>query len=137
MDFNYFNCYIINIYWKMFEKAKTGYLHFLTTGYNNSVMSCDGISIDQFSLLFSSLSMRLLVFHLEYHCIVLWLMRLTNCLKMGWSLCPKRHENTWFSQKIKISCTFLQFTGVLNDLIHFKSFIINLLLALFNSKLLI
>ena len=49
----------------------------------------------------------------------------------------KRHENTWFSQKIKISCTFLHFTGILNDLIHFKSFMINLLLALFNSKLLI
>ena len=70
-------------------------------------MSCDGISIDQFSLLFSSLSMPLLVFHLEYHFIVLWLMRLTNCLKMGWNLRPKRPENTWFSRKIKKSCTSL------------------------------
>ena len=37
----------------------------------------------------------------------------------------KRHENTWFSQKIKISCTFLHFTGILNDLIPFKLFIVN------------
>ena len=52
--------------------------------------------------------MRLLRFHLEYHCIVLWLIRLTNCLKMGWSLRPKRRyiENTWISQK-KLSCNFL------------------------------
>ena len=28
---------------------------------------------------------NVLVFHLEYHCIVLWLIRLTNCLKMGWT----------------------------------------------------
>ena len=55
----------------MFELAETGYLHLLITGYNNSVVSCDDISTDQFLLLFSLLSMRLLVFHLEYHCIVL------------------------------------------------------------------
>ena len=54
-------------------------------------MSCDDISIDQFLLLFSSRSMRLFVFHLEYHCTVLWLIRLTNCLKMDWSLRPKSH----------------------------------------------
>ena len=65
-------------------------LQLLITGYNNSVVSCDDISIDQFFILFSSLSTWLLVFHLEYHCIVLWLIRLTNCLKMGWSLHPKR-----------------------------------------------
>ena len=67
----------------MFEYAETGYLHLLITGYNSSVVSCDDIRIDQFILLFSSLSMRLLVFHLEFHCIVLRLIRLTNCLKMG------------------------------------------------------
>ena len=48
-----------------------------------------------------------LVFHLQYHCIVLWLIRLTKRLKMGWSLRPKLLENIWFSRKIKISCTFL------------------------------
>ena len=55
-----------------------------------------------FFCFFSSLSMWLLVFHLEYHCIVLWLIRLTNCLKMGCSRCPKRHyiENTWISRKV-------------------------------------
>ena len=54
----------------MFELAETGYPHLLITGYNNRVVSCDDISIDQFLLLFFSLSMQLLVFHLEYHCIV-------------------------------------------------------------------
>ena len=49
----------------------------------------------------ASLSMRVLVFHLEYHCILLRLIRLTNCLKMGWSISPKRRKNTWFSGKIK------------------------------------
>ena len=82
-------------------------------------MSCDDISIDQFPLLFFSLSMRLLLFHLEYNCIVLWLIRLANCLKMGWSLHPKRHENTWFSWKIRISCTFLHLIDFLNDLSHY------------------
>ena len=74
----------------MFESAETGYLHLLIRGYNNSVVSCDGISIDHFLLLFSWLSMRLLMFYLEHHCNVLWLIRLMNCLKMGWSLRPKR-----------------------------------------------
>ena len=55
----------------MFEYAETGYPHLLIKGYNNSVASSDVISTDQFPLLFSSLSMRLLVFHLEYHSIVL------------------------------------------------------------------
>ena len=66
-----------------------------------TLSSCDDISIDQFLLLFSSLSMWLLVFHLEYHCIVSWLIRLTNCLKMGWSLRPKCRYvgNTWISRK--------------------------------------
>ena len=41
----------------MYEKAETGYPQLLITGYNNSVVSCDGINIDQFLLLFSSLSM--------------------------------------------------------------------------------
>ena len=36
----------------MFEQAETGYLHLLITGYNNSVLSCDGISIGQFLLVF-------------------------------------------------------------------------------------
>ena len=36
----------------MFESVETGYLHLLITGYNNSVMSCDDISIDQSLLLF-------------------------------------------------------------------------------------
>ena len=36
----------------MFESAETGYPRLLITGYNNSVMSCDGISTDQFFLLF-------------------------------------------------------------------------------------
>ena len=39
-------------YWKMSESAETGYPHLLITGYNNSVMSCDDISIDQSLLLF-------------------------------------------------------------------------------------
>ena len=55
----------------MFEKAETGYPHLLTTGYNNSIVSCDDISIDQFLLLFSSLSIRLLVFHVDYRSMVL------------------------------------------------------------------
>ena len=101
LNFNYFNCYVSYIYWKIFEYAETGYLHFLITEYNNSVTSCDDISIDQFLLLFSSFRMRLLLFHLEYHCILLWLIRLMNCLKMGRRFCPKRRENTWFSLKIK------------------------------------
>ena len=54
----------------MFELAETGHLHLLVTGYNNIVMSCDDVSIDQFRLFFSSLSIRLLAFHLEYHCIL-------------------------------------------------------------------
>ena len=37
----------------MFEKIETGYLHFLITGCNNSVMSSNDISIDQFLLLSS------------------------------------------------------------------------------------
>ena len=76
-------------------------MHLLITGYNYSVVSCDDISIDQFLLLFFSIRMRLLRFHLEYHCIVLWLVRLTDCLKMGWSLRPKHRdiENTWISRK--------------------------------------
>ena len=36
----------------MFEEAETGYLHLLIAGYNNSVVPCDDISIDQFLLLF-------------------------------------------------------------------------------------
>ena len=36
----------------MFEEAEIGYLHLLITGYNNSVVSCDDISIDQFLLIF-------------------------------------------------------------------------------------
>ena len=43
-----------------------------------------------FLFFFSSSSTWLLVLHLEYHCIVLRLFRLTNCLKIGWSLRPKR-----------------------------------------------
>ena len=59
------------------------------------------LALISFFCFFSSLTMRLLVFHLEYHCILLWLIRLTNCLKMGWSLRPKRRENTWSSRKTK------------------------------------
>ena len=55
----------------MLEQAETGDLHLLITGYSNSIMSCDNISIDQFLFLFHSLSMQLLIFHLEYHCILL------------------------------------------------------------------
>ena len=33
--------------------------------------------------------MLLLVFHLEYRCIVQCFIRLMKCLKMGWSLCLK------------------------------------------------
>ena len=55
-------------------------------------------------LCFFSLSMWLLVFHLEYQCIVLWLIRVTSYLRIGWSLRPKRRKNTWFSRKITISC---------------------------------
>ena len=40
----------------MFESAETGCLHLLITGYNNSVVSCDDISIDQFLLLFLHLA---------------------------------------------------------------------------------
>ena len=37
---------------KMFEKVETGSPQLLTTGYNNSVVSCDDISIDHFSYFF-------------------------------------------------------------------------------------
>ena len=40
----------------MFEYAETGYLHLLITGYDNSIVSCDDISIDQFLLLFLHLA---------------------------------------------------------------------------------
>ena len=53
------------------------------TAEHNSVTSCDDFSID---LAFSSLSIWLLVFHLEYHCILQYFTRLENCLKMGWNL---------------------------------------------------
>ena len=53
------------------KKAETGYLHLLITGYNNNVMSCNDIALISFFCYFSSLSMRLLVFHLECHCILL------------------------------------------------------------------
>ena len=46
----------------MVQSAETRYLHLLITEYDKSVESCDDINIDQ---LFSSLSIRLLVFHLE------------------------------------------------------------------------
>ena len=55
----------------MFESATPEYPHFLITGYNESVVSCDDISIDQFLLLLFLLSMHLFEFYLEYHCIVL------------------------------------------------------------------
>ena len=51
-----------------------------------------------------------------YNIILLWLIRLTNCLKMGWSLRPKRRaieKNTWICWKIKISCTFLHLIGLI------------------------
>ena len=54
------------------EKKQTKLINAnVITRHNAIVISCDDISIDQFLLLFSSLSMRLLVFHLEYHCILL------------------------------------------------------------------
>ena len=59
------------------------------------------LALISFVCFFSSLSMPLLVFHLQYHCILLWLIRLTNCPKMGWGLSQKRRENTWFSRTIK------------------------------------
>ena len=59
------------------------------------------LALISFFCFFSSISMRLLVFHLEYCCILLWLIRLMNYLKMGWRLRPRSHENTWFSLKIK------------------------------------
>ena len=49
----------------VFEWAETGSLQLLTTGYNNSVVSCDEISIDHSSVFFSSLSTGLVVAHLE------------------------------------------------------------------------
>ena len=103
----------------MFESAETGYLHLLIRGYNNSVVSCDGISIDHFLLLFSSLSMRLLMFYLEHHCNVLWLIRLMNCLKMGWSLRPKRRAiwNIDGLVKKKKKLYFLHLIDILNDLL--------------------
>ena len=78
-------------------------------------MSCDYISIGQLLLLFFySLSMRLLVFHLEYHCILLWLIRLTNCLKMGCSLRPKRRKNTWFIWKLDCRRVIYQYANRIN-----------------------
>ena len=46
----------------MFEWAETGSPQLLIIAYNNSVLSCDDIIIDQFFILFSSLSTRLLLF---------------------------------------------------------------------------
>ena len=67
------------------------------------------LTLISFFCFFFSLSMWLLIFHLEYHCILVWLIKLTNCLKMGWSFLPKRRENTWFSRKIVLSYTLLIF----------------------------
>ena len=48
-----------------------------------------------------------LIYLLRYY--LLWLIRLTNYLKMGWSLRPKRRtlqKINGLVEKIKISCTF-------------------------------
>ena len=71
-------------------------------------MSCDDINTGQFLLLFSSLSMRLLVFHLACHCIVVWLIRLTNCLKMGSGLARNPYWYfKWFNTDLSTLFWFL------------------------------
>ena len=78
---------------------------------------------------FSSLTMLLLVFHLEYHCIVLWLIRLTNCLKMGWSLHPKRYDK----QKIHDLVKKLKYV-VLSYTLLIQTLVCNILLMIFTSN---
>ena len=48
------------------SETETRSLQLLMTGYKYDALFCDAISID---FVFASLSMRLLVFHLEYRCI--------------------------------------------------------------------
>ena len=84
----------------MFEQAETGYPHCSSQDITMALYLVMTLALITFFCFFSSLSMGLLVFHLEYLCILLWLIRLTNCLKIGWSLCPKRRENAWFSGKL-------------------------------------
>ena len=68
-------------------------------------MSCDDVSIDFFDLFFSSLSMCLLIFQLEYCCIVQNFIRYTKCLKMGRNCCKIKKYNK-IVQKLKYGCTW-------------------------------
>ena len=71
------------------NESETRFPRLLITGYSNSVISFDDISIDQFLcshcsvfVLFSWLNMWLDILHLKYHFIACFI-RLTNCLKMS------------------------------------------------------
>ena len=59
------------------------------------------LALISFFCFFSSLSIRLLVFHPEYHCILLWLIRLTNFLKMCWSHRLKRRKIHGLVEKLR------------------------------------
>ena len=60
------------------NEAKTWSLRLLMTGYGNSIMSCNDISID---LVFSSLSIWLFMFLHSLHCIFLLDKPTALCLK--------------------------------------------------------
>ena len=101
LDFDYFNCYVIYFIGKCLNKLKLDICICSSQDITIALCLVITLALISFFYFFSSFSMRLLGFHLEYCCILLWLIRLTSYLKMGWTLRPKRHKNTWFSQKIK------------------------------------
>ena len=94
----------------VFEQAETGSPQLLITGYKNSVVSCDDISIDQgfFCIFFftqhviTRISSRV-----PLHCIVID--QINKLPEDGLKSSPKTSryvDNTWISRKIKINLYF-------------------------------
>ena len=89
----------------MFEQAETGSPQLLITGYNNSVVSYDDTSIDQFFVLFffTQHVITRISFRVPLYCIVID--QINKLPEDGLKSSPETScyiENTWISRKIKI-----------------------------------
>ena len=91
----------------------------LITGYNNSVVFCDDISIDQFLLLFLHVACGYSYF--IYDIIVFIMIDQINKLpEDGLKSSPETSrftENKWISQKNQNKLYFLHLIDILNDLL--------------------
>ena len=93
----------------MFESAETGYLHLLITGYNNSIVSCDDISIDQFLLLFLHLACDYSYF-IEGIVVFIMIDQIKKLPEDGLKSSPKMlcyTEKKWISQNYQNKLYFL------------------------------